>query len=157
MICQNGWRDFTEILGDQEASASSDAPASNSREPPRKVASGERSIFTHFPKDRNCEVCKRTKITKAPCRKRTSNPVLRAEHCGGLITRDHKVLSGGCVSRKHHRHAVVVTTDHKVLSEGCESRNHHRHAVVAQDVATQWLQSYPCKTKSSQETEKSLR
>ena len=32
----------------------------------------------------------------------------------------------------------------------------HRCAVVVQDVATQWIQSYPCKTKTSQETERSL-
>ena len=27
------------------------------------------SVYTHFPKDRNCEICKRTKITRAPCRR----------------------------------------------------------------------------------------
>ena len=37
-----------------------------------------------------------------------------------------------------------------------ESRNNHRYAVVVQDLATQWIQSYPCKTKTSQETHKSL-
>ena len=37
-----------------------------------------------------------------------------------------------------------------------ESRNNHRCAVVVHDLATQWIQSDPCKTKSSQETEKSL-
>ena len=40
----------------------------------------------------------------------------------------------------------------KVLVEGCESRNNHRYHVVAQDLATQWLRSYPC----SQEIQKSL-
>ena len=50
----------------------------------------------------------------------------------------------------------LITADHKVLSEGCESRHNHRYAVAAQDLATQWIQSYPCKTKTSQETEKSL-
>ena len=49
-----------------------------------------------------------------------------------------------------------MTADHKVLSEGCESRNNHRYAVVVQDLATQWIQSYPCKTKSLQETQRSL-
>ena len=49
----------------------------------------------------------------------------------------------------------LITADHKVLSEESESRNNHRHAVVAQDLATQWIQSYPCKTKTSQETQKS--
>ena len=39
--------------------------------------SRKRSIYTHFPKDRNCEVCFRTKITRAPVqmthwRRRTS-------------------------------------------------------------------------------------
>ena len=51
---------------------------------------------------------------------------------------------------------ILITADHKVLSEGCESRNNHRYAVVVQDLATQWIQSYPCKTKTSQETQKSL-
>ena len=50
----------------------------------------------------------------------------------------------------------MITADHKVLSEGCESRNNHRRAVVVQDLATQWIQSYPCKTKTSQDTERNL-
>ena len=33
--------------------------------------------------------------------------------------------------------------------------NHHRYAVVVQDLTTQWIQSHPCKTQSSQESEKS--
>ena len=49
-----------------------------------------------------------------------------------------------------------MTADHKILSEESESRNNHRHAVVVQDLARQWLQSYPCKTQTSQETQKSL-
>ena len=70
---------------------------------------------------------------KAPCRRRIGRVVPRAENFGDLIT-----------------------ADHKVLSEGCESRNNHRYAVVVQDLATQWIQSYPCKTKTSQETQRSL-
>ena len=50
----------------------------------------------------------------------------------------------------------LITGDHKVLSEGCESRNNHRYALVVQDLATQWLQSYPCKTKTSHKTHKNL-
>ena len=50
----------------------------------------------------------------------------------------------------------LITADHKVLlSEGCESRN-NRYAVVVQDLATHWIQSYPCRTKTSQETQRSL-
>ena len=43
----------------------------------------------------------------------------------------------------------LMTADHKVLTERCESRDDHRYAVVVQDLAAQWIQSYPCKTKSS--------
>ena len=96
--------------------------------------SRKHSLYVQFPKDRNCEVCLRTKITKASCRRRTGEAPPRAEKFGDLIT-----------------------ADHKVLNEEGESRNSHRYAVVVQDLATQWIQSYPCKTKTSQETEKSLR
>ena len=50
----------------------------------------------------------------------------------------------------------LITAEHKVVSEGCESRNNHRYAVVVQDLTTQWIQSYPCKTKIIQETQKSF-
>ena len=85
-------------------------------------------------KDPNCEVCKRTTITRAPCTRRTGNTALPTEKFGDL-----------------------TTADHKVFNEGCESRHNHRYSIVVQDLATQWIQSYPCKTKTSQETEKNLR
>ena len=69
-----------------------------------------------------------------PCRRRNEGSFPRAEKCGDL-----------------------KTADHKVLNEGSESRNNHRYAVVVQDLATQWIQSYPCKKQHSQETEESLR
>ena len=51
----------------------------------------------------------------------------------------------------------LITAEHKVLNEGIEPQNNHRYAVVVQDLAIQWIQSYPCKTQTSQETEKNLR
>ena len=66
------------------------------------------------------KVRQRTKIIRAPCRRRIGRVVLRAANFGDLIT-----------------------ADDKVVSEGCESRNNHRYAIVVQDLATQWLQSYP--------------
>ena len=94
---------------------------------------GKHSVYTHFLKDLNCKICQRTTITRAPCRRRNGGAVPRAENFGDLIT-----------------------ADHKVLSESCESRNNHRCAVVVQDSATQWIQAYPCQTKTSQETQRSL-
>ena len=99
----------------------------------RREDLGKHNVHTHFPKDRNCEICKRTKITRAPCRRRNGEAVPRAANFGDLIT-----------------------ADHKVPSDNCESRNNHRHAVVVQDLATQWIQAYPCKNKTSQETQRSL-
>ena len=116
-----------------------DSHASSSHEPSleptptRSVDLGKHSVYTHFPKDRNCEICQKTKITRAPCRRSIGGAVPRAENVGDLIT-----------------------ANHKVLSEGCESRNNHRYAIVVQDLATQWIQSYPYKTKTSQETQRSL-
>ena len=51
----------------------------------------------------------------------------------------------------------MITADHKVLSDNCESRNNHRYAVVVQDLATQWIQAYPCKNKTSQETQRACK
>ena len=73
-------------------------------------------------------------MTRVPCRRRIGEAVPRAEKFGDLIT-----------------------ADHKVLNEGCESRDNHQFAVVVQDLATQRIQSHPCKAKTYQETEKSSR
>ena len=40
---------------------------------------GKHSVYTHFPKERNCEICERTKITRAPCRRRNGGAVPRTE------------------------------------------------------------------------------
>ena len=125
-------QEFRENLADDRVPERRDSHASSSHEPSleptpaRSVDVGKHSVYTHFPQDRNCEICQRTKITRAPCRRRIGGAVCCAENFGDLITADH------CV-----------------LSEGCESRNNHRYAVMVQDLATQWIQSYPCKTKTS--------
>ena len=85
------------------------------------------TLLTTPTSSQNYKICQRTKIIRAPCRRRNGGAVLRAEGLGDL-----------------------VAAGHKVLSENCESRNNHRYAIVVQDFATQWIQSYPCKTKTSQ-------
>ena len=120
-----------EIPVHEGSHASSSHEASLEPTTKRREDLGKHSVYTHFPKDRNCEICQRTKITRAPCRRRIGGAVPRADKFGDLIT-----------------------ADHKVLSESWESRNNH--AIVVQDLATQWIQSYPCKTKTSQETQRSL-
>ena len=132
-------QEFRENLVDDIVPEHRDSDASSSHEVSveptfkRREDLGKHSIDTHFPQDRNYEICQRTKITRAPCRRRNGEAVLRAANFGDLIT-----------------------ADHKVLSDNCESRNNHRYAVVVQDLATQWIQAYPCKNKSSQETQRSM-
>ena len=123
-------QEFRENLVDDRVPEYGDSHARSSREVSleptfkRREDLCKHSVYTNFPKDRNCEICLRTKITRAPCRRRIGGAVPRAENFGDLIT-----------------------ADHKVLSEGCESRNNHRFAIVVQDLATQWIQAYPCKLK----------
>ena len=113
-------QEFRENLVDDEIPVHRDSHASSSHEASleptfkRREDLGKHSVHTHFPKYRNCEICKRTKITRAPCRRRNGEAVSRAEKFGDLIT-----------------------VEHKVLSDNCESRNNHRYAVVVQDLATQ--------------------
>ena len=119
------------VHGDSHASSSHEASLETTTK--RREDLGKHSVETQFPKDRNREICKRIKISRAPCRRRTNGAVLRAENFCDLIS-----------------------ADHKVLSDNCEARNNHRYAVVVQDLATQWIQAYPCKTKTSQEAQRSL-
>ena len=124
-------QEFRENLADDRVPERRDSHASSSHEVSleptfkRREDLGKHSACTHFPKDRNCEICQRTKITIAPCRRRIGGAVLRAEKFG-----------------------VLIAADHKVLVDNWESRNNHRYAVVVQDLATQWIQSYPCKNKT---------
>ena len=108
--------DEIPVHGDSHASSSHGI----SLEPTfkRREDLGKHSVYTHFPKDRNCEICKRTKKTRAPCRRRNGEAVPRAEKFGDLITADHKVLSDSCESRNNHRYAVVVQDSSHPMDPG---------------------------------------
>ena len=90
-------------------------------------------MFTLFPKDPSCHDCRLTKITRGPYRKRNNSQLHRAEKFGDL-----------------------VTAEHKVLNEEGQSRNNHKYAVIVQDLATQWIQSYPCKAKTLKRDDEKL-
>ena len=64
--------EFTDSLEDTEMPAPAHISQDSDSERPTKVVSKSRnhSIETHFPNDRNCEVCMRTKMTMDPCRSR---------------------------------------------------------------------------------------
>ena len=78
-------QEFREILVNDEIPLQRGSHPSSSHEvsleptTKRREDLGKHSVHTHFPKDRNCEICKRTKITRAPCRRRIGGAVPRAE------------------------------------------------------------------------------
>ena len=69
-------QEFRENLVDDRVPEHRDSHASSSHGPSLELAParsedlGKHSVDTHFPKDRNCEICQRTKITRALCRRR---------------------------------------------------------------------------------------
>ena len=66
-------QEFRENLGDDRVPERRDSHASSSHEPSlepmptRSADLGKHSVYTHIPRDRNCEICQMTKITRAPC------------------------------------------------------------------------------------------
>ena len=96
----------SQIISCIEVPAHADISHESSSERPTKVAPRKHSIYTHFLQDRNSEVCKRTKMTRAPCRRRIGGAVPRAENVGELTTADRKVFNEGSESRNTHRYAV---------------------------------------------------
>ena len=127
---------FTDNLEDTETPAPAPVSQDSDSERTTKVAENLRkhSIFAHFPEKPRLRRLLENQNNKGSCRRRTGEGPPRAEKFGDLIT-----------------------SDHNVLNEECESRNNHRYAVVVQDLATQWIQSYPCKTKTSHKRQRSLR
>ena len=83
---------------------------------------------------------------RVPRPTRTLQPSLKeCRHCG---KKGHKWAD--CRKR------LAEAKDKKVMSLILHRRNDRRYAIVVQDLATQWIQSFPCKTKTSQGTQKEL-
>ena len=68
-------QEFSENLVDDEIPLQGGSHASSSHEASlepttkRREDLGKHNFHTHFPKDRNCEICQRTKIYKSPVQK----------------------------------------------------------------------------------------
>ena len=66
-------QEFRENLVDDTVPEHRVSHASSSHEPSlepmRSVDLRKHSVYTHFPKDRNCEICQRTKMIKGPVQK----------------------------------------------------------------------------------------
>ena len=93
---------------------------------------GNHNVFTHYPKDPKCEVCEETNTTQARCR----------------ITLE-KGVGGDCTFHKIRRldHGRSKT----ILNVENESRGGHKNALIVQDDFTNWIHSFPMKTKDTSE------
>ena len=80
----------------------------------------------------NCAVCKKTKSTRARCRRKPQ------KHVDGIAPST--------------KFADLITADHKILNAENESRCGHKNGLIVQDDFTKWIQSYPMKTKETSET-----
>ena len=95
------------------------------------------NVFTHFPKDSNCELCNMTKTTHARC---INRPLKRNDDIPPpTFVRD------------------LLTADHNILNLVDESRRGHQNALIVQDGYSYWSQSYPTKGNAAQETSSCLR
>ena len=86
--------DEIPLQGGSHASSSHEASLEPTTK--RREDLGKHNVHTLFPKDRNCEICKRTKITRAPCRRRNGEAVPRAVNFGDLkqqTTRSKAILA----------------------------------------------------------------
>ena len=92
-------------------------------EPPPKVVSGKHSTFTHFPNDRNCEVCKKDQNYEVSFKKTNWRNSTSSGKVGHLIAADHKFST-----RRVNRGTITEYT------------------VVVQELSSQLMQSYPSKT-----------
>ena len=78
-------QEFRGNLVDDEIPERGDSHASSSHEVSlqptfkRREDLGKHSVYTHFPKDRNCEICQRTKITRAHAEDAVAEPYLVME------------------------------------------------------------------------------
>ena len=85
------------------------------------------NVFTHYPKDSNCEVCKKTKTTRARCR---IKPEMRVD---GIAPST--------------QFGDLITADHKILNVENKSSCGHKNSLVVQDVFMNWILGHPMRTK----------
>ena len=65
-----------EVLEHRDSHASSSHEVSLGPTSKRREDLGKHSVYTHFPKDRNCEICQRTKNTRAHAEEAMAEPYL---------------------------------------------------------------------------------
>jgi hypothetical protein len=107
--------------------------------PNRMKDKGAHNVLTHFPRDENCEVCRRATTTRARCISKKHKPVLVEN------------------TFKPERFADSITLDPIVLeNEQDPSRYGHRYSITILDRATNYVHGYPVNIKTALDTKVSL-
>ena len=87
-------QEFRENLVDDEIPLQGGSHASSSHEvsleptPTRSEDLAKHNVYSHFPNDRNCEICKRTKTTRAHAEDAMAKPYLVLKN---LVTRKQQI------------------------------------------------------------------
>ena len=102
---------------------------------------GKHNLFTHVPKDPHCEICKRTKATRAACRRYSQSHVLRPTKFGETNTVDHKGLSLKKNNRGNSQGYAIVVQD--LAIHGFKAAR-----VKREETATMFTKVYRCRRKS---------
>ena len=102
------------------------------RKPRKSIPTSTHNIYTHFPKDPDCPICRGCKTQRAQCRV--------------------KVNGKPDELPEPRKFADAITADHAILNEDDKSRTHDKVALVIQDRYSLWLQGYAAKTKNAADT-----
>lgn len=93
------------------------------------------NVCTHFPESADCPVCEATKTPRAQCR----------------IKGDAKPDD---LPNPEEAFADQISLDHQTINEAdgdvVQIGGEDKYAFVVQDACAKWLQSYPCKTKTTE-------
>ena len=95
------------------------------------------NIFTHFPKSKDCPVCRDCKTDRAACRTKS-----RGENDN---------------LPPPQQFGDALTADHAIVNDGDMSRDYDKVACIMQDRYANWLQAYPAKTKNAEDTAQAFR
>ena len=98
----------------------------------QEVETSVHNIFTHFPKDPNCEVCNACKCARSRCMRKQFGKISYVQ--------------------KPVEFADAVTADHSIINEEDQSRFEDQVALIITDKATGWEQSYPAKSNTAEES-----
>ena len=110
--------DEIPLQGGSHASSSHEVSLEPTAKRPEDL--GKHNVHTHFPKDRNFEICKRTKITRASCRRRNKRQ-LRISKQSSICIRStgfcHSMDPGVSVTQNFTRNPEKLAKVHGTRKE----------------------------------------